>query len=75
MELHAEHEKTALLVTEQGAFLDSYDDADSREQSTAQLLNALAASLKGVSWDAGNAWVQRALPAFITHLKAPMQRR
>ncbi len=46
MELQAEDGKTTLLVTEQGAFLDGYDDADSREQGTEQLLNALGASLK-----------------------------
>ena len=38
--------KTTLMVTEQGAFLDGYDDAGSREQGTAHLLDALGASLK-----------------------------
>ena len=36
---------TALKVTEQGAFLDGYDDAGSREQGTAELLDALGKSL------------------------------
>jgi uncharacterized protein YndB with AHSA1/START domain len=38
--------QTALMVTEQGAFLDGYDDAGSREQGTGLLLDALGASLK-----------------------------
>lgn len=38
--------KTTLMVTEQGAFLDGYDDAGSREQGTGFLLDALGASLK-----------------------------
>ena len=33
------------MVTEQGAFLDGYDDAGSREQGTGLLLDALGASL------------------------------
>src|SRR5580704_13739782 len=37
--------KTTLMVTE-GAFLDGYDDAGSREQGTGHLLDALGASLK-----------------------------
>jgi uncharacterized protein YndB with AHSA1/START domain len=37
---------TVLKVTEQGAFLDGYDDAGSREQGTGVLLDALGASLK-----------------------------
>ncbi len=45
MELKAEGEKTALVVTEQGAFLDGYD-AGSREHGTGFLLDALGASLK-----------------------------
>jgi len=32
-------------MTEQGAFLDGYDDAGSRERGTQQLLDALGASL------------------------------
>jgi uncharacterized protein YndB with AHSA1/START domain len=38
--------KTTLKVTEQGAFLDGYDDAGSREHGTGQLLDALGASLR-----------------------------
>lgn len=37
--------KTTLKITEQGAFLDGYDDAGSREQGTQHLLDALGASL------------------------------
>lgn len=37
---------TRLAVTEQGAFLDGYDDAGSREHGTAFLLDRLGASLK-----------------------------
>ena len=46
MQLKAQGEKTLLKVTEQGAFLDGYDDAGSRERGTSQLLDALGASLK-----------------------------
>ena len=35
-----------LKITEQGAFLDGYDDAGSREHGTGHLLDALGASLK-----------------------------
>jgi len=45
MQLKAEDGKTTLMVTEQGAFLDGYDDAGSREQGTGQLLDMLGASL------------------------------
>lgn len=45
MELHSEGAKTRLTVTEQGAFLDGYDDAGSREHGTGLLLDALRASL------------------------------
>jgi uncharacterized protein YndB with AHSA1/START domain len=38
--------RTTLLVDEQGAFLDGYDDADSRERGTGDLLDKLGASLK-----------------------------
>jgi uncharacterized protein YndB with AHSA1/START domain len=38
---------TRLLVTEQGAFLDGYDDAGSREHGTGLLLDALGAALRG----------------------------
>jgi uncharacterized protein YndB with AHSA1/START domain len=37
---------TNLKVSEQGAFLDGYDDAGSREQGTGQLLDSLEASLR-----------------------------
>lgn len=37
---------TRLIVTEQGAFLDGYDDAGARERGTAQLLEALGRSLQ-----------------------------
>jgi uncharacterized protein YndB with AHSA1/START domain len=47
IELKAEGNRTALKVTEQGAFLDGYDDAGSRERGTGHLLDALGASLKG----------------------------
>ncbi|HZB89799.1 MAG TPA: SRPBCC family protein [Stellaceae bacterium] len=46
LELKAAGAKTTLKVTEQGAFLDGYDDAGSREHGTGQLLDALGASLK-----------------------------
>ena len=46
VQLHADGAKTRLTVTEQGAFLDGYDDAGSREQGTGHLLDALGASLK-----------------------------
>jgi uncharacterized protein YndB with AHSA1/START domain len=45
LQLKAENDKTTLMVTEQGAFLDGYDDAGSREQGTRHLLDALGASL------------------------------
>ena len=45
LQLRAEAGKTNLIVTEQGAFLDGYDDAGSREQGTGHLLDALGASL------------------------------
>lgn len=38
--------RTTLAVTEQGAFLDGYDDAGSREQGTGQLLDRLGESLR-----------------------------
>jgi uncharacterized protein YndB with AHSA1/START domain len=45
MALKAQGGKTTLMVTEQGAFLDGYDDAGSREHGTGHLLDALGASL------------------------------
>lgn len=47
MELKPEGTKTRLVVTEQGAFLDGYDDAGRREQGTGFLLDRLGASLVG----------------------------
>ena len=47
MELRAAGGETRLLVTEQGAFLDGYDDAGSREHGTNDLLDALGASVTG----------------------------
>jgi uncharacterized protein YndB with AHSA1/START domain len=38
--------RTTLLVDEQGAFLDGYDDAGSRERGTGDLLDKLGASLR-----------------------------
>ena len=38
---------TRMAVTEQGAFLDGYDDAGSRERGTGSLMDALARSLEG----------------------------
>jgi len=46
MQLKAEGDKTTLQVSEQGAFLDGYDDAGSREHGTGHLLDALGASLR-----------------------------
>ncbi len=46
MQLKADGGKTKLMVTEQGAFLDGYDDAGSREHGTGFLLDALGASLQ-----------------------------
>jgi uncharacterized protein YndB with AHSA1/START domain len=40
---------TRLVLTEQGAFLDGYDDAGSREHGTNELLDALGASLDAVT--------------------------
>jgi hypothetical protein len=37
---------TKLTVTEQGAFLDGYDDAGSRERGTSDLLDSLGRSLQ-----------------------------
>ena len=45
MQLVADGAKTTLKVSEQGAFLDGYDDAGSREHGTGFLLDALGASL------------------------------
>jgi uncharacterized protein YndB with AHSA1/START domain len=45
IDLRARDGGTHLVMTEQGAFLDGYDDAGSRERGTQQLLDALGASL------------------------------
>jgi uncharacterized protein YndB with AHSA1/START domain len=37
---------TAFRITEQGAFLDGYDDAGSREQGTIELMDAMGRSLE-----------------------------
>ena len=47
MQLKVDCGRTILMVTEQGAYLDGYDDSGSREQGTGHLLDALGASLKG----------------------------
>ncbi|MGA7656934.1 MAG: SRPBCC family protein, partial [Methylocella sp.] len=47
MELQPEGAGTRLVVTEQGSFLDGYDDAGSRERGTGFLLDRLGASLQG----------------------------
>lgn len=45
MQLRSEAGGTTLMVTEQGAFLDGYDDAGAREHGTGFLLDRLGASL------------------------------
>jgi uncharacterized protein YndB with AHSA1/START domain len=45
LELRPAGAGTQLTMTEQGAFLDGYDDARSREHGTNALLDALGASL------------------------------
>ena len=47
VQLHPDGEGTRLVVTEQGAFLDGYDDAGARERGTGTLLDRLGASLGG----------------------------
>lgn len=46
IELKGSGGTTTLVLTEQGAFLDGYDDAGAREQGTLHLLDALGAALK-----------------------------
>ncbi|HTX23708.1 MAG TPA: SRPBCC family protein [Steroidobacteraceae bacterium] len=46
LELKALGSETRLVMTEQGAFLDGYDDAGSRERGSNSLLDALGSSLK-----------------------------
>jgi uncharacterized protein YndB with AHSA1/START domain len=45
VQLKADGKRTRLSITEQGAFLDGYDDAGSREHGTGELLDALGRSL------------------------------
>ena len=45
LQLKAAGAETTLMVTEQGAFLDGYEDAGSREHGTGHLIDALGASL------------------------------
>lgn len=45
MQLKADGKRTQLLLTEQGAFLDGYDDAGSRERGTNELLDMLGQAL------------------------------
>jgi len=47
IEFEAAGKGTKLILTEQGAFLDGYDDAGSRERGTGELMNALGKSLEG----------------------------
>jgi uncharacterized protein YndB with AHSA1/START domain len=46
VELKAEGRKTTLKITEQGAFLDGYDDAGSRKHGTGVLLDRIGESLR-----------------------------
>lgn len=46
VELHPVGQATQLKYTEQGVFLDGYDDADSRERGTRELLDKLEGSLR-----------------------------
>jgi uncharacterized protein YndB with AHSA1/START domain len=45
IELRPERKRTRLLLTEQGAFLDGFDDPGLRERGTIELLDALGAEL------------------------------
>ena len=47
IELKSEGGSTRLVFTEQGAFLDGYDDVASREDGTRWLLDRMAASVEG----------------------------
>jgi uncharacterized protein YndB with AHSA1/START domain len=46
IELESTAQGTRMKITEQGAFLDGYDDAGSRERGTGGLMDALAKSLE-----------------------------
>jgi uncharacterized protein YndB with AHSA1/START domain len=45
VELHPAGAGTRLVLTEQGAFLDGYDDAGAREHGTSELLDTLGTTL------------------------------
>jgi uncharacterized protein YndB with AHSA1/START domain len=45
IQMKADGNRTRLTLTEQGAFLDGYDDAGARERGTTELLDALDRSL------------------------------
>ena len=45
---------TRLVVTEQGAFLDGYDDSGSRERGTRALLDQLESALELAQLDTGS---------------------
>lgn len=47
LEFKAAEGGTRLVLTEQGAFLDGYDDAGSRERGTIELMEAMGRSLEG----------------------------
>jgi len=47
IEIWPDGDGARLSFTEQGAFLDGYDDAGSRERGTGELLDKVEASLKG----------------------------
>ena len=49
VELSRSEQGTLLRFTEQGAYLDGHDSADSREHGTRELLEALAAELAGAA--------------------------
>jgi uncharacterized protein YndB with AHSA1/START domain len=46
LQLKAQGSKTRLLLTEQGAYLDGYDDAAARKHGTVELLAALGSALR-----------------------------
>jgi uncharacterized protein YndB with AHSA1/START domain len=49
IEFRAEKDGTRLVLTEQGAFLDGYDDAGAREKGTGMLLEQLDAALRSAA--------------------------
>lgn len=48
VELEAAGKRTRVKITEQGAYLDGYDDAGSRERGTAGLMEQLARAVEAV---------------------------